>query len=58
MAKKRRKRSKDADVTLSMDEIEAKMEELREDDAYAKMDDDRLRAIAIEAIFEEIDDED
>lgn len=58
MAKKQRKRSRESEVTLSMEEIEIKMQELREEETYAKLDEDTLRAIAVEAIFEEIDDED
>ena len=57
MAKKRRKHNKDNQDHLSMDEIEAKMDELREQEGYETLDNDELRIKAIEQLFEEIDED-
>ncbi|MCF8308576.1 MAG: hypothetical protein K9I68_06160 [Bacteroidales bacterium] len=56
MTKKRRKNNNDDQVNLSIEEIEDKMEELREQEEYATLDNDELRVKAIELLFEEIDD--
>ncbi len=57
MAKKRRKQNKDNQDHLSMDEIESKMDELREQEGYETLDNDELRVKAIEQLFEEMDEE-
>ncbi|MCF8332659.1 MAG: hypothetical protein K9I47_00800 [Bacteroidales bacterium] len=57
MTKKRRKtNNNDHQINLSIEEIEDKMEELREQEKYATLDNDELRVKAIELLFEEIDD--
>ena len=56
MTKKRRKNNNDDQVNLSIEEIEDKMEELREQEEYATLDNDELRVKAIELLFDEIDD--
>ena len=40
-----------------MDEIESKMDELREQEGYETLDNDELRVKAIEQLFEEMDEE-
>lgn len=57
MAKKRRKNNNADQGQLSMEEIEAKMEELREKEEYETMDNDELRIKAVEILFDEIDDD-
>lgn len=57
MAKKRRKKNNDNQEHLSIEEIEAKMEELREKEGYETMDNNELRIKAVELLFGEIDEE-
>lgn len=57
MAKKRRKNNKDNQEHLSIEEIEAKMEELREEEGYETMDNNELRIKAVEILFNEMDEE-
>lgn len=57
MAKRRKKNNKADQEHLSMEEIEAKMEELREKEGYETMDNNELRIKAVEILFGEIDEE-